>query len=222
VFAEYKILKNLIFKSDFGGDVLLTQDKTFDLNWGTGGRINNPNTLTEKQTTSENMVWNNTFRYNKTFHELHNLNFLIGTEAVSNTTVYTSETQQKFPTQIPSLEFLGNGDPTTTVTTESEGQWALMSFLANANYNYNNEFFVTGSARRDGSSRFGPSNRWGNFFSGALAWSLMSEKWFTDMFPIVSRMKIRASYGQLGNQNIGDYPWASVVGSALNSSNVNN
>jgi TonB-dependent starch-binding outer membrane protein SusC len=222
VFAEYKILKNLIFKSDFGGDVLVTQNKTFDLNWGTNGRVNNPNTLVEKQTTNENMVWNNTFRYNKTFHELHNLNFLIGTEAVANTSIYTSESQQRFPTQIPSLEFLGNGDPTTSISTESEGQWALMSFLANANYNYNNEFFITASARRDGSSRFGPANRWGNFFSGAVAWSLMSEKWFTDMFPIISRMKIRASYGQLGNQNIGDYPWASIVGSALNSSNVNN
>ncbi len=222
VFAEYKILKNLTFKSDFGGDVLLTQNKAFYLNWGTGGRINNPNTLAEGQTRSENMVWNNTFRYNKTFHELHNLNFLIGTEAVTNTTVYTSESEQKFPTQVPSLEFLGNGDPTTSIATESEGQWALMSFLANANYNYNNEFFVTGSARRDGSSRFGPANKWGNFFSGAMAWSLMSEKWFTDMFPIVSRMKIRASYGQLGNQNIGNYPWASIVGSPLNSSNVNN
>jgi TonB-linked SusC/RagA family outer membrane protein len=221
VYGEYKILKNLVFRSDFGGDVLLTQNKTFDLNWGTNGRINNPNTLVEKQATSENMVWNNTFRYNKTFNGLHNLNFLIGTEAVANTTIYTSETQQDFPTQIPTLEFLGNGlNP--EIATESEQQWALMSFLVNANYNYNNEFFVTGSARRDGSSRFGPANRWGNFFSGALGWSLMNEKWFTDMFPIVSRMKIRASYGQLGNQNIGDYPWASVVGSALNSSNVSN
>lgn len=92
----------------------------------------------------------------------------------------------------------------------------LLSFFGNASYNYNEEFFVTGTARRDGSSRFGPANRWGNFFSGAVAWSLMQEKWFTDLFPDVSRMKIRASYGQLGNQNIGDYPFASVV------SNTNN
>jgi TonB-linked SusC/RagA family outer membrane protein len=221
VFIEYSIFQNLVFKTDFGGDVLLTQDKTFDLNWGTNGRINNPNTLVEKQTSSENMVWNNTFRYNKSFNGLHNFNFLIGTEAVGNTTIYNSETQQKFPTQIPTLEFLGNG-LSPEIATESEQQWALMSFLANANYNYNNEFFVTGSARRDGSSRFGPANRWGNFFSGAVGWSLMNEKWFTDLLPIVSRMKIRASYGQLGNQNIGDYPWASVVGSALNASNVSN
>jgi TonB-linked SusC/RagA family outer membrane protein len=221
VFAEYKILHNLIFKTDFGGDVLITQDKTFDLNWGTGGRINDPNTLTELQTTSENMIWNNTFRYNKTFNNLHNLNFLVGTEAITNTTTYTSETQQNFPTQIPSLEFLGNGiNP--EIATETEQQWALMSFLANANYNYNNEFFVSGSARRDGSSRFGPSNRWGNFYSGAVAWSLTNEKWFTDAFPVISRMKLRGSYGQLGNQNIGDYPWASIVGTALNSSTVKN
>jgi TonB-linked SusC/RagA family outer membrane protein len=222
VFAEYKILKNLVFKSDFGGDVLITQNKTFDLNWGTNGRVNNPNTLVVGQSTNENMVWNNTFRFNKTFKEKHNLNLLAGTEAIANTTIYTSATQQNFPTQIPSLEFLGNGlNP--EIATESEGQWSLMSFLANANYNYNNEFYISGSARRDGSSRFGPANRWGNFFSGAVAWNLMSEQWFTDRFPIISRMKLRASYGQLGNQNIGDYPWASIVGSALkNSSNVNN
>jgi TonB-linked SusC/RagA family outer membrane protein len=222
VFAEYKIANNLIFKTDFGGDVLLTRDKTFDLNWGTNGRINNPNTLAEGQITNENMVWNNTLRYNKIFNGLHNLSILAGTEAVANTTINTSESEQKFPEQIPSLEFLGNGDPKTAISTESEGQWSLMSFLASANYNYNNEFFVTGSGRRDGSSRFGPANRWGNFFSGAVAWNLMKEKWFTDEFPIISRMKLRASYGQLGNQNIGDYPWASVVGSALNSSNVSN
>jgi TonB-dependent starch-binding outer membrane protein SusC len=217
VFAELKILHNLILKSDFGGDVFLTQDKTFFLNWGTNGRINNPSSLAETQTISENMVWNNTLRYNKTFNGVHNFNFLIGTEAVANTTVSTSETDQNFPNQIPSLQFLGNGlNFQEVVATENEGQWALFSFLGNANYSYNNEFFLTGSARRDGSSRFGPANRWGDFFSGAAGWSLMGEKWFTDMFPIISKMKIRGSYGQLGNQNIGDYPWASVV------SNTNN
>jgi TonB-linked SusC/RagA family outer membrane protein len=218
VFAEIKILPNLVFKSDFGGDVLITQDKTFSLNWGTDGRINNPNTLTELQTTSENMVWNNTFRYNKTFNNLHNLNFLVGTEAITNTTLYNSETQQSFPSQVPALEFLGNGTG-PEIGTETEQQWALMSFLANVNYSYNNEFFVTGSARRDGSSRFGPANRWGNFYSGAVAWNVTNEKWFANRFPVISKMKLRASYGQLGNQNIGDYPWASIVGTALKSTN---
>ncbi|MDP4215036.1 MAG: TonB-dependent receptor [Bacteroidota bacterium] len=221
VFAEYKILDNLIFKSDFGGDVLLTQGKTFDLNWGTNGRVNNPNTLVERQITNQNMIWNNTFRYRTLIRGVHNFNFLIGTEAIANTTTNTTESQQHFPTQIPSLEFLGNG-LSPGINTEGEGQWALMSFLANVNYSYNSEFFVSGSARRDGSSRFGPTNRWGNFFSGAVAWNLLSEKWFSNLFPGISGMKLRASYGQLGNQNIGDYPWASIVESALRSSNVRN
>lgn len=217
VFAEYKILQNLFFKTDFGGDVFVTQDKTFNLNWGTGGRINNPSSLAESQTTSENMVWNNTLRYNKTFNGLHNLSFLIGTEAVSNTTINTSESDQNFPNQIPSLQFLGNGlNFQQEKADESEGQWALFSYFGNANYSYNNEFFLSGTVRRDGSSRFGPANRWGNFFSGAAGWNLMNEKWFTNILPVFSRMKIRASYGQLGNQNIGDYPFVSVV------SNTNN
>lgn len=217
VFAEYKIAKNLFFRSDFGGDVLVTKDKTFNLNWGTNGRINNPNSLVEAQTTSENMVWNNTLRYNKTFNGVHSLSFLAGTEAVANTTTTTSESDHNFPNQIPSLQFLGNGLNFQQVTAnESEGQWALFSFFGNANYNYNSRFFVSGTVRRDGSSRFGTSNRWGNFFSGAVAWNLMNEKWFAELLPSVSRMKIRASYGQLGNQNIGDYPWASVVSNTSN------
>ncbi|MEO7121395.1 MAG: TonB-dependent receptor, partial [Ginsengibacter sp.] len=217
IFAEYKILKNLYFKSDFGGDVYVTKDKTFNLNWGTNGRINNPNSLVEAQTTSENMVWNNTFRYNKTFNGVHNVSLLAGTEAVANTTITTNESDHNLPNQIPSLQFLGNGLNFQQMTAkESEGQWALLSFFGNANYNYNGEFFASGTFRRDGSSRFGISNKWGNFFSGAVAWNLMKEKWFAELLPSVSRMKIRASYGQLGNQNIGDYPGASVVSNTSN------
>jgi TonB-linked SusC/RagA family outer membrane protein len=217
VFAEYKLLNNLVFKSDFGGDVLITQDKTFNLNWGTGGRINNPSSLVERQTVSQNMVWNNTLHYTKSFGSKHNLSVLVGTEAVANSTSSTSETDQNFPNQIPSLTYLGNGlNFQSVIATESLGQWALFSYLASANYSYNNEFFITGSGRRDASSRFGPANRWGNFYSGAFSWNLLKEKWIADYLPKVSRLKLRASYGQLGNQNIGDYPWASTVSNTAN------
>ncbi len=212
VFAELKIIKDLYLKSDFGGDVFLTQDKRFNLNWGTNGRINNPSSLSENQITSENLVWNNTIRYIKKFNDKNTLSILAGTEAVSNTTTTTSESDLNFPNQSPTLQYLGNGLQIQQRSfLEGQGQWSLLSFFGSANYSYNDEFILTGTARRDGSSRFGPANRWGNFYSGAVAWNLLAEKWFTDMFSNVSRMKVRASYGQLGNQNIGDYPWASVV-----------
>ena len=217
VYAEYKILPNLFFRSDFGGDVFVTEDKTFYVNWGTAGRINNPSSLVERQITSENMVWNNTLRYNKRFNERNSINVLLGTEAVSNSTTALLENDQNFPNQDPSLRFLGNGlNIQQVIATENRGEWSLLSFFGNVGYSYNDEFVINATARRDGSSRFGPANRWGNFYSGAVAWNIMNEKWFTALLPSVSKMKLRASYGQLGNQNIGDYPWASIVSNTGN------
>ncbi len=211
MFVEYKILRNLIFKSDFGGDIWIKQDHTFNMNYGTNMRVNSPNTLVESNTTSQNMLWNNTLRYNKVFHDVHSLSFLIGTEAVSNSTLFQTASDRDFPIQIPSLEFLGNGLGTPTRPTEAPSAWSLFSLLGNVNYNYNSKYFLSFNARRDGSSRFGPNNRYANFFSGSAGWNLLKEQWFEDMFPSVSRMKLRASYGQLGNQDIGNYPSASVV-----------
>ena len=106
VFAEYRFGKNLTFKTDFGGDVFLNQDKTFNRNYGTNNRINNPNTLVETNLTSVNMLWDNTLRYSKTFAAVNHLTVLLGTEAISNSTTAESASDRDFPIQIPSLEFL--------------------------------------------------------------------------------------------------------------------
>jgi TonB-linked SusC/RagA family outer membrane protein len=181
VFAEYKIFKNLIFKSDFGGDVWIRQDHTFSSNYGTNLRVNSPNTLVESNTTSQNMLWNNTLRYNKVFHDVHSINFLVGTEAVSNSTLFQTASDRNFPIQIPSLEYIGNGLGAPTRPAESPSAWSLFSLLANVNYNYNSEYFLSASARRDGSSRFGPNNRFANFFSVSAGWNLLKEKWVEDL-----------------------------------------
>jgi TonB-linked SusC/RagA family outer membrane protein len=217
-FAEYKILDHLILKSDFGGDVLITDGKTFDRNWGTDNRINSPSTLTEGHTTNENFIWNNTIRYNKTIHGLHTLNILAGTEAVGNSTHFQTTTTRNFPNQDPLFQYLNLDSNIYNISVgESLNQWALLSFLGSVNYNYNNEYFLTGNARRDGSSKLDPRERWGNFFSGSVAWNLMKEDFVANLSPLLSRLKIRGSYGQLGNQNgISDYPYASQV------SNTNN
>ena len=90
-------------------------------------------------------------------------------------------------------------------------EWALFSLFANVNYDYNSRYFLTVSGRRDGSSRFGSNNRYANFFSGSLGWDIASESWFQKTLPSISKLKVRASYGQLGNQDIGNYPSASIV-----------
>ena len=212
VFAQYFILKNLVFKTDLGADVFINEDRIYNMNYGTNLRVNSPSLLNISNATNENITWNNTLRYNTVFHGVHNLTILLGTEAITNSIATQGGSDRNFPTQIPSLEYLGLGaDPTTEKVFQSLTQWSLFSLFGNINYNYKSRYYLTLNMRRDGSSRFGPDNRYANFFSGSGAWSLNNENWFRDMFPTVSRAKIRASYGQLGNQDIGDYPWASVV-----------
>jgi TonB-linked SusC/RagA family outer membrane protein len=212
IFAEYKILKNLKFKSDLGTDVFVNEDRTFDRNFGTNLRVNSPSVLTEVNTTSENLTWNNTLHYTTVLKGVHTLSFLAGTEAISNTTIAQTASDRAFPTQIPSLIFLGNGaNPLARTANESEGQWAMFSLFGNVNYNYKSLYFLTANVRRDGSSRFGPDNRYGNFFSGSVGWAIHNQEWFRELLPSVSKMKLRASYGQLGNDEIGDYPFAAIV-----------
>ncbi len=209
--AEYKFNKTLYFKTYIGLDALLDAGKRFDPNYGTLLRVNNPNVLTLNNTTSTNYVWNNTLRFNNTFHNVHNLNVLVGTEYISNTAVVQTSSEHKFPNQDPDFRYMGNGDPTTDRTTENEQQWALFSLFGNVSYDYDNRFLLSFNIRRDGSSRFGPDNRYANFMSGSVGWIASNEKWFQNLMPVFSRFKIRASYGQLGNQDIGNYPSASIV-----------
>ncbi len=88
----------------------------------------------------------------------------------------------------------------------------IMSFLGRVNYSYNNILFVTGSFRRDGSSRFAPAYRWGNFPSGAIAWSLSEMRGLRD-FKALTNLKLRLSYGVTGQQDgIGLYDYISYYG----------
>ena len=217
VYLEYKILKNLTFKTDLGTDVFINEDRTFNRNYGTNLRVNSPSLLTLANVTNENFTWNNTLRYNTTINQAHNLSFLLGTEAISNSIATNGGSDRNFPNQIPSLLYLGNGaDITSQKVFQSLTQWSLFSLFANVNYNYKSRYYATFNVRRDGSSRFGPDNRYANFYSGSAAWSLHNEEWFRNMLPSISKAKLRASYGQLGNQDIGDYPWASVVSQGYN------
>ena len=91
-----------------------------------------------------------------------------------------------------------------------KGSNTLVSFYGRANYNYDDRFLVTGTVRRDGSSRFGSSNKWGVFPSGSVAWRLSKEKFF-QVRP-VSDLKIRVSYGVTGNQDIGNLNSITTLG----------
>ncbi len=218
LYAEYKILKNLKFRTDIGLDAIVTNSKRFDENYGTNLRINNPSRLTVSTSTNINIVWNNTLNFNKTFNNIHNISLLAGTEAISYKNNLHGGTDRDFANQTPDFRYLGNGSGLIGSTTsfENQSESALFSLFGNANYSYKNKYLLSANVRRDGSSRFGPQNQYGTFFSGSAGWNLYNEKWVKDHLSAISRLKLRASYGQLGNQEIPDYGFVSIIGNLYN------
>jgi len=216
IYGEYKLTKNIRFKTDAGLDAIITNNKRFDENYGTNLRVNSPSRLSQSSATNFNLVWNNTIRYNNVIKILHNINFIAGTEAITNQTKIHGGSDNSFVDQIPSLRYLNNGLSLSKTVFEGQQEWALFSLFGNINYSYNNKYLFSLNARRDGSSRFGADNKYGNFYSGSFGWNIHNEKWAQDRLSAFSKIKLRASYGQLGNQDIGNYPWASIIGRGYN------
>lgn len=216
VYGEYKILKNLRFKTDAGLDLNIINHKTYSENWGTNLRINSPSSLTNRYGVITTVNWNNTLTYSKVLNELHNMTVLVGTEAIKNIERSSSGTDKGFLDQVTNLEYLGLGSSLQKSVSESESRWALLSMFGRVTYAFNDRYLLTANVRRDGSSRFSPANRFGTFYSGSVGWNIDREEFMQKYSRTVSALKLRASIGQLGNQDIGNYPWASLVGSGFN------
>ena len=214
--AEYKITNNIRFRTDAGLDAIITNNKRFDENYGTNLRVNSPNRLSQSTATNFNLVWNNTIRYNKVYNAVHNVNFVLGTEAIANKTNIHGGSDNTFPDQIPSLRYLNNGLSLSKTVFEGQQEWSLFSLFGNINYSYKNKYLFSVNARRDGSSRFGTDNKYGNFYSGSFGWNIHNEAWAQNLLPVFSKIKLRGSYGQLGNQDIGNYAFASIIGRGYN------
>ena len=114
---------------------------------------------------------------------------------------------------------LNAGPAGSQLASGTSAEWALRSFYGRLNYDYKEKYLLEANARYDASSRFPPSNRWGLFPSVSTGWVLSKEKFLEDV-AWLTNLKVRASWGKLGNQNISNYPYQDVYTSA-NSYNTN-
>jgi TonB-linked SusC/RagA family outer membrane protein len=146
----------------------------------------------------------------------HNIDALAGFTAQKFTSDISNVTATNFPNDI-----VRTLSAATTFTPTSDIQeWSLISYLARVNYNFKGKYLLTASIRRDGSSRFGTDNKWGNFPSVSAGW-IISDENFAKGLRSVSMLKLRTSYGETGNNNIGNYTYYANVSSA-NSGSTNN
>ena len=207
IYTEIKLLKDLKFKSTAGVQALFYDNRSWapKYNWQP---IPQPNsTLFEQYNKSLTWLWDNYFTYDTYLNIKHHLTLLAGSSAQNNRYDYMNGSIQNFASN--NTQQLNNGSAQPTVG-GSASEWALLSFIGRANYAYDNKYLVTATLRRDGSSRFGSANRWGWFPSGSAAWRISDEAFMKDI-SWVSDLKLRVGYGITGNQNIGNYSFASVL-----------
>lgn len=161
--------------------------------------------VTEMRTTYEKVVSSTTAAYN-TVIGVHSVGALVGFEAEKNKTDFARATGEGLPTS--TLHTVS-----TAGTLSSAGyDWgnAMVSVLSKLDYNYNQRYFASASFRRDGSSRLSPDTRWGNFWSVAGAWKL-SEENFLKNNPVISDLRIRASYGVNGTLPSSNYGYINLM-----------
>ena len=205
-YVEYEIVKGLTAKTT--ANIQLGHDKLFQFNPSTIGTLFNPPPRipsgVENNYRFYNWVNENTLNYHTAIGE-HQIDALAGFTAQHFRSENTNITGTNYSDD--KIQSVGAAGVTTVVSNIQE--WALLSLLARVNYSYQGKYLFSASIRRDGSSRFGPENRWGNFPSASVGW-IVSDEGFWNIEP-VTFLKLRASYGVTGNFEIGNYTYRSTL-----------
>lgn len=157
------------------------------------------------------IVSSSTLTYNKTFADKHNINFLAGFEAERNNTRYIRAEGKNLSTSALTTV------ATAGVLDANAYSWgnAMMSILSRLEYNFDGRYYVSGSFRRDGSSRLSPQTRWGNFWSVAGSWRISNEGFMKNQ-DVVNNLRLRASYGVNGTLPSSNYGWRALAAYGYN------
>lgn len=210
VYAELTIIDGLKARTTLGGDFLFENEKLFKERLSQA--IYDPSSLTEGRVFDQNLVWNNILDFGSDFGK-HRISALVGMEAIQNRTNYLGASANNFSRTDPLFRYINNSVAADIENLGASGivtEWALLSYFAQGSYVFDNRYVLSASVRRDGSSRFGENNRWGVFPSVSAAWNVSNERFFENV-KFISALKLRASWGRLGNQEIGVYPYSSLV-----------
>ncbi len=196
-----KVSKNLKFTTNFGMDYRNSNSRQFFPTWGTEKRINFPNGLNIGNERTANWTINNLLNYETKFGESHTFSALLGFEAIKNSGEALYASDQNFPVEQKELIYIGNGVGKKVKSTQ--GAWAssLASFFGRVSYDFKGKYYISGTLRRDGSSKFIKNNKWGTFYSLSAGWALKQENFLKDV-SWLENLKLRAGYGAIGNQDI--------------------
>jgi TonB-linked SusC/RagA family outer membrane protein len=219
LYAELEIIKGLNFKTLYGQN--FTQNFRRNYTEQSMNPEGNPAKLDVSSNRNASTSVDNTLTFDRKIGSF-NVNAMAGTSIVNMYSNRLQADRTGYPEGDPEgLRYLGFGAAASVVNSETASNVRLASYFGRVNLNYDEKYLLTASVRRDGSSRFHPDVRWGVFPSVSLGWRI-SEESFMKSIDWLDLLKIRGSWGQVGNQNVGsDYAYVSTVQSGtVNANNI--
>lgn len=213
-FLTATITPQLKFTTNFGMDYRTTTSRRFNSTWGTLDRINAKNSLNIANERIANWTLNNLLNYDADLGDKHKLSAMAGFEAIRNSGRGLYANDMDFPVQQKELIFIGNGLG-EKISSQNAFNSSLASFFGRVNYEFINRYYVSGTLRRDGSSRFTGSNKWGTFYSVSAGWIIKEEAFLREL-DWLQNLKLRAGYGAIGNQEIGLYAYSDRISPYFN------
>jgi TonB-linked SusC/RagA family outer membrane protein len=215
--AEFEPLKDLVFTGVAALNGFFGRNKVHNRNYKfydgegnyTGRQWNETNSVYDVRNNSYQMTLRLLANYKKTFAEAHSLNLLYGMEQVSYRNYYSrAERRNLISDALPDVSL---GSASSQYSEGYPGSWGINSFFGRLNYSYREKYLLEANIRTDGSSRFAPGNKWGVFPSVSAGWRLSEESFLKDI-SFINNLKLRASWGQAGNERIGEFLYLSQYG----------
>lgn len=210
-YVSIEPIKGLKYKLNFTPDFQFYRNSSYTGLFNCGLSKKEETSISDQQRRTRNILVEHLLTFDRTFGK-HKVSLLAGYSYQDTQVRWLEGSAQGMPEGIKEIEGASKGFATNGNLTRS----VLTSVLGRVFYSYDNRYLITATIRRDGSSKFASSNRYGNFPSISLGWNIAEEKFVKNNVPWLEQLKLRGGYGVLGNQEITDYQFTSVVTSGIN------
>ena len=215
-YAELDLIPGLTARTSFGLDATVANGRYFGLPSPETSEPGRTYSVSKDQQYRYQWTWTNQLRYSKTFATNHTLSGFVAAEAIKSFGEFIGGYRNNYFSGDPSLRYLDTGDPQAQSNTNYPFQdFTLFSYFGQVNYAFKDKYLLSATVRRDQSSRFSANNRSAVFPGVSAGWRISDEA-FMKGLTFVSNLKLRAGWGQTGNQNIGDYNGYTTYTSDLN------
>lgn len=216
IFAELKFLDHFTFRSSFGGEFGQAQSRTYaPVYEATFTQRRDISVLDLKRVETRNWIIENTLTYQNTFNEDHNLTVLLGQSAQANKGYTINATAENVPFNTDADLYLRLGNTDSRFVNDQGSLIKFASYFGRVNYAFQNKYLINASFRTDGASQFFGEETWGYFPSVGLGWVVTSED-FMENQTIFNNLKIRGSWGKVGNASVPINPTQALIAQTAN------